>query len=75
VASWESIKLLSGDGGGAFNANSAHPFENANPLSNVIEIVMMLLVPVAFIRLFGRIVGRHRQGWALLAVAGVLFAG
>lgn len=75
VASWESIKLLSGDGGGAFNANSAHPFENPNPLSNVIEIVMMLLVPVAFIRLFGRMVGSLRQGWALLAVVGVLFAG
>jgi K+-transporting ATPase ATPase A chain len=75
VASWESIKLLSGDGGGAFNANSAHPLENPNPLSNVIEIVMMLLVPVAFIRLFGRMVGSLRQGWALLAVAGVLFAG
>jgi potassium-transporting ATPase potassium-binding subunit len=75
VASWESIKLLSGDGGGAFNANSAHPYENPNPLSNVIEIVMMLLVPVAFIRLFGRMVGRHRQGWALLAVVGVLFIG
>jgi K+-transporting ATPase, A chain len=54
VASWEPIKLLSGDGGGAFNVNSAHPFENPNPLSNIIETVMMLLVPVAFIRLFGR---------------------
>jgi potassium-transporting ATPase potassium-binding subunit len=75
VASWESIKLLSGDGGGAFNANSAHPFENPNQLSNVIEIAMMLLVPVAFIRLFGRMVGSLRQGWALLAVVGVLFAG
>lgn len=75
VASWESIKLLSGDGGGAFNANSSHPFENPNPLSNVIQIAMMLLVPVAFIRLFGKMVGSHRQGWALLAVATVLFLG
>src|ERR1019366_5961729 len=73
--SWESIKLLSGDGGGAFNANSAHPFENPNPLSNVIQIAMMLLIPVAFIRLFGKMVGSHRQGWALLAVATVLFLG
>jgi K+-transporting ATPase ATPase A chain len=73
--SWESIKLLSGDGGGAFNANSAHPFENPNPLSNVIQIAMMLLVPVAFIRLFGKMVGSHRHGWALLAVATVLFLG
>jgi potassium-transporting ATPase potassium-binding subunit len=73
VSSWESIKLLSGDGGGAFNANSAHPFENPNPLSNVLQIAMMLLIPVAFIRLFGKIVGSHRQGWALLAVATALF--
>ena len=73
VGSWESIRLLSGDGGGAFNANSAHPFENPNPLSNVLQIAMMLLIPVAFIRLFGKMVGSHRQGWALLAVATVLF--
>ena len=73
VGSWESIKLLSGDGGGAFNANSAHPFENPNPLSNVVQIAMMLLIPVAFIRLFGKMVGSHRQGWALLAVATALF--
>jgi K+-transporting ATPase KdpA subunit len=75
VASWEPIKLLSGDGGGAFNANSAHPFENPGPLTNVLEIIMMLLIPVAFIRLFGKMIGSHRQGWALLAVAGLLFAG
>jgi K+-transporting ATPase ATPase A chain len=73
VGSWESIKLLSGDGGGAFNANSAHPFENPSPLSNVLQVVMMLLIPVAFIRLFGKMVGGHWQGWALLAVATVLF--
>jgi K+-transporting ATPase A subunit len=75
VGSWEPIKLLSGDGGGAFNANSAHPFEDPGPLSNVVEIVMMLLVPVCFIRMFGKMVGSHRQGWALLAVATVPFAG
>jgi K+-transporting ATPase KdpA subunit len=73
VASWEPIKLISGDGGGFFNANSAHPFENPGPLTNVIEITLMLLVPVACIRMFGRLVGDRRQGWALLAVAGVLF--
>ena len=73
VASWESIKLMSGDGGGFFNANSAHPFENPGPLTNVIEITLMLLVPVACIRMFGRLTGDRRQGWALLAVAGVLF--
>ena len=75
VASWEPIKLMSGDGGGFFNANSAHPFENPTPATNVIEIVLMLLVPVACIRMFGRMVGDRRQGWALLAVAALLFTG
>ena len=53
MATWESIKLMSGDGGGAFNVNSAHPFENPTPVTNVVEIVAMLLIPVAFIRTFG----------------------
>jgi K+-transporting ATPase KdpA subunit len=75
VASWEPIKLLSGDGGGLFNANSAHPFENPTPLTNLIEIVAMLLIPVACIRMYGRMVGQRRQGWTLLAVAGILLAG
>jgi potassium-transporting ATPase potassium-binding subunit len=75
VASWEPVKLLSGDGGGAFNANSAHPFENPGPLANIIEIVMMLLIPTAFIRTFGKMIGDKRQGWALLVVAAVLFVG
>jgi len=74
VASWEPIKLISGDGGGAFNANSAHPFENPGPVANLIEIVLMLLIPTAFIRMFGRMIGDRRQGWALLVVAAVLFA-
>ncbi|GAA5186942.1 potassium-transporting ATPase subunit KdpA [Rugosimonospora acidiphila] len=73
IASWEPIKLMSGDGGGAFNASSAHPFENPTALTNLFEIVLMLLIPAAFIRTFGRMVGDRRQGWALLAVAGVLF--
>lgn len=73
VASWESIKLMSGDGGGFFNANSAHPFENPNQVTNVVEIVLMLLVPVGFIRMYGRMVGDRRQGWTLLTVAGTLF--
>lgn len=73
VASWESIKLMSGDGGGAFSVNSAHPFENPTPLTNVVEIVAMLLVPVAFLRTYGVMVGDRRQGWALFAVAGILF--
>lgn len=73
VASWEPIKLMSGDGGGFFNANSAHPFENPSGLSNTVEIVLMLLIPTSLIRTFGRMVGDRRQGWALLAVAGLLF--
>jgi potassium-transporting ATPase potassium-binding subunit len=73
VASWEPIKLMSGDGGGAFNANSAHPFENPTPLSNVIEIVAMLLIPMSLVRTYGVMVGDRRQGWALLAVVVALF--
>jgi len=73
VASWESIKLMSGDGGGAFNVNSAHPFENPTPLTNIVEIVAMLLIPVAFIRTFGVMVGEKKQGWALFAAAAILF--
>jgi K+-transporting ATPase ATPase A chain len=74
VASWESIKLMSGDGGGAFNVNSAHPFENPTPLTNFVEIVAMLLIPAAFIRTFGVMVRDKRQGWALFVAAGILFA-
>ena len=74
VGAWESIKLMSGDGGGAFNASSAHPFENPTPLSNVVEIVAMLLIPVAFLRTFGVMVGDKKQGWALFAAAATLFA-
>jgi K+-transporting ATPase ATPase A chain len=73
VASWESIKLMSGDGGGAFNANSAHPFENPTALSNIIEIVVMLLIPTSLVRTYGVMVGDRRQGWALLAVVIALF--
>jgi K+-transporting ATPase KdpA subunit len=73
VASWESIKLMSGDGGGAFNANSAHPFENPTPLTNVIEIVTMAVIPVSLVRTYGVMVGDRRQGWALLAVVVTLF--
>jgi K+-transporting ATPase ATPase A chain len=74
VATWESIKLMSGDGGGAFNVNSAHPFENPTPLTNVVEVVAMLLIPVAFIRTFGVMVGDKKQGWALFGAAAILFA-
>ncbi|WP_375479333.1 potassium-transporting ATPase subunit KdpA [uncultured Jatrophihabitans sp.] len=74
VASWEPIKLLTGDGGGAFNANSAHPFENPSPISNAVEIILMLLIPSAFPRAYGRMVKDRRQGWALAAVSLALLA-
>ena len=56
VASQEAIKLMSGDGGGFFNVNSAHPFENPTGVSNLVEMVLMLLVPAAFTATFGRMV-------------------
>ncbi|MEU1600584.1 potassium-transporting ATPase subunit KdpA [Streptomyces sp. NPDC005708] len=73
VGSWEPLKLMSGDGGGVFNVNSAHPFENPSAYTNAIEIVLMLLIPTAFIRTYGRMIGSLRQGWTLLAVVGILF--
>jgi K+-transporting ATPase ATPase A chain len=73
VASQESIKLLSGDGGGFFNANSAHPFENPNGITNIIEVMLIFVVGAALTNTFGRMVGSERQGWALLGVMGVLF--
>lgn len=74
VASFEPIKLMSGDGGGFYNANSAHPFENPSALTNLLEIILMLLIPTAIPRMYGRMVHDTRQGWALLAVMTVLFA-
>ena len=73
VATWEPIKLISGDGGGFFNASSAHPFENPNGFTNAVEIILMLLVPTAMLRTYGRMVGSTRAGYTLLAVAGTLF--
>ncbi|MFC8681864.1 potassium-transporting ATPase subunit KdpA [Microbacterium ureisolvens] len=68
VASQEAIKLLGTNGGGFFNANSAHPFENPTPWSNVLEILLLLAIPVAMPRAFGRMVGDDRQGLAILSV-------
>ena len=73
VASQEAIKLLGTNGGGFFNANSAHPFENPTPLSSMVQIILMLAIPFALPRTFGRMVGDHRQGYAIVAVMGVLF--
>ena len=76
VASQPAIKLLSGDGGGFFNVNSAHPFENPTGVSNVIEMLLMLLVPAAFTATFGRMISRRRQGWALyIAMLAMLIGG
>jgi potassium-transporting ATPase potassium-binding subunit len=74
VASQEAIKLLSGDGGGFFNANSAHPFENPSPLTNFVELVLIFVLGAALTNCFGRMIGSERQGWTLLAVMGILFA-
>jgi K+-transporting ATPase ATPase A chain len=68
VASQEVIKELGTNGGGFFNANSAHPFENPTPLSNFIEILLILLIPGALTYTFGVMVGNTRQGWMLLSV-------
>jgi K+-transporting ATPase ATPase A chain len=73
VASQESIKLLSGDGGGFFNANSAHPYENPTPLSNALQMLALLLIPAGLCHSFGRMVGDRRQGWTVLAAMGLLF--
>ncbi len=75
VASQEAIKELGTNGGGFYNANSAHPFENPTPFTNVVEIFLLLLVPVALTRTFGRMVGDRRQGLAVLGVMVVLWAG
>ena len=73
VASQIAIKQLGTNGGGYFNANGSHPFENPTPLSNLLEIVAMLMIPVASCLAFGRWVGDRRQGRALLASMAVLF--
>ena len=73
VASQVAIKQLGTNGGGYFNANGAHPFENPTPLTNLLEIVAMLMIPMASCLAFGRWVGDRRQGWALVAAMSVLF--
>ncbi|WP_214110625.1 potassium-transporting ATPase subunit KdpA [Acrocarpospora catenulata] len=72
VASQESIKLLGTNGGGFYGTNSAHPFENPAPWTNWLEILLMLVIPFALPRTFGRMVGQPRQGYAILAVMTVL---
>jgi K+-transporting ATPase ATPase A chain len=73
VASQEAIKELGTNGGGFYNANSAHPFENPNAISNILEIFLLLLIPVCLTRTFGLLVKDKRQGYAILAAMGVLW--
>ncbi len=73
VASQEAIKELGTNGGGFMNANSAHPFENPNPLSNFLEMLAILLIPVALPFTFGHMSGDKRQGWAIFAAMMLLF--
>ncbi|MFE7140218.1 potassium-transporting ATPase subunit KdpA [Streptomyces sp. NPDC057644] len=75
VASQEAIKELGTNGGGYFNANSAHPFENPNPLSNLFEVFLILLIPFALTRTFGRMVGSLKQGYAILGAMAVIWIG
>jgi potassium-transporting ATPase potassium-binding subunit len=73
VASQVAIKMLGTNGGGFFNANAAHPFENPTALSNFVQMLSIFLIGAALTNVFGRMVGNQRQGWAILAVMGVLF--
>ena len=73
VASQVAIKMLGTNGGGFFNANAAHPFENPTALSNFIQMISIFALGAALTNVFGRMIGNERQGWALLAAMGVLF--
>src|SRR5205814_5474259 len=73
VASQIAIKMLGTNGGGFFNANAAHPFENPTALSNFVQMISIFALGAALTNVFGRMVGNQRQGWAILAVMGVLF--
>jgi K+-transporting ATPase ATPase A chain len=75
VASQEAIKMLGTNGGGFFNANSAHPFENPNDLTNFLQMLSIFAIPAALCYAFGHAVGNTRQGWAILAAMTVLFVG
>ena len=73
VASQVAIKMLGTNGGGFFNANASHPFENPTALSNFVQMISIFSLGAALTNVFGRMVGNQRQGWAILAVMGVLF--
>src|SRR5215471_9122849 len=73
VASQEVIKEMGNNGGGFFNANSAHPFENPNPFTDIFEIFLLLLIPFATPRAFGKMVKDNRQGYAILAIMAIIW--
>jgi potassium-transporting ATPase potassium-binding subunit len=73
VASQIAIKMLGTNGGGFFNANAAHPFENPTALSNFVQMISIFALGAALTNVFGRMIGNQRQGWAILGVMGVLF--
>ena len=73
VASQEAIKMLGTNGGGFFNTNSAHPFENPTPLTDFLEMLAILLIPAALVYTYGKMVRDTRQGWALLAAMTIIF--
>ena len=75
VASQEAIKMIGTNGGGFFNANSAHPYENPTPLSNFLQMLTIFLIPAALCLAFGRMVGDMRQGWAILIAMTLIFVG
>ena len=73
VASQEAIKMLGTNGGGFFNANSAHPFENPTPFSNFLEMLSIFVIPAGLTYTLGRMTGSQRHGWAVFAAMAVLF--
>ncbi len=73
VASQEVIKMLGTNGGGFFNANSAHPYENPNALTNLVQMILIFALGAGLTNVFGRMVGDERQGWAIFAAMGILF--
>ncbi|WP_139167073.1 potassium-transporting ATPase subunit KdpA, partial [Chromobacterium sphagni] len=74
VASQEPIKIMSGDGGGFFNANSAHPYENPTPLTNFLQLLTLLILPAGLCYAFGLMVGDTRQGWTIVAAMSLMLA-
>ncbi|MCY1036745.1 potassium-transporting ATPase subunit KdpA [Corallococcus sp. BB11-1] len=73
VASQEAIKMLGTNGGGFFNANSAHPFENPTPLTNLVQLLLVFLLPAGLTHTYGKMTGDTKQGWVLFAAMSVLF--